>query len=143
MSCDLFFREQLKRRGLRLTTQRKLVLEVLHEQPAPVSAESVFESIQHKNPSFDRSTVYRTLDLLKEIGLVQEIHSNDRQHYYEHTGMQKPHVHLVCQKCGGIFTVEQELFHSLQTALSQKIGFEADWTQMTIPGVCLNCQTEL
>jgi len=141
MSCENFFREQLKLRGLRLTVQRKLVLEALHDQANPVSAEDVFTLIQSIEPSLDRSTVYRTLDLLKEIGLVQEINSNDRQNYFELCGTRLPHVHMVCQKCGGIFTVDQKVFDSVQLILQKSLGFEAQWTQMTIPGICQGCRT--
>jgi Fur family ferric uptake transcriptional regulator len=143
MSCEQLFREQLKKKGLRLTSQRKLVLEVLHHQDGPVSADMVYDLVHQIDLNLDRSTIYRTLDLLKEFGIVQQIQSNDRYHFYEHTGTTQPHIHMVCQKCGKIFIVEQQLFDNIQQSLENKLGFTPDWSQMTIPGLCEKCQTNL
>ncbi len=140
MSCEQLFREQLKKKGLRLTNQRKLVLEILHHQDGPVSADMVYDLIQEIDPHLDRSTIYRTLDLLKEFGIVQQIQTNDRYHFYEHSGLSQPHVHMVCQKCGKIFIVDQQLFNKVQKSLEDKLGFNPDWSQMTIPGTCEQCQ---
>jgi Fur family ferric uptake transcriptional regulator len=140
MSCEQLFREQLRKKGLRLTSQRKLVLEILHHQDGPVSAEMVYESVHQIDPQLDRSTIYRTLDLLKEFGIVQQIQSNDRYKSYEHTGTNQPHVHMFCQKCGKIFIEDQKLFNEIQKSLEDKLGFTPDWSQMTIPGICEACQ---
>ena len=142
MSCEQLFREQLGKKGLRLTSQRKLVLEILHHQEGPVSAEMVYDSVHQLDPQLDRSTIYRTLDLLKEFGIVQQIQSNDRSSYYEHTGTDQPHVHMVCQKCGKIFIADQKLFEKLQKSLEKQFGFIPDWSQMTIPGICETCRQQ-
>ena len=114
MSCEQLFKQQLKKKGLRLTNQRKAVLEILHETNGPVSADEIYQMISLKNPGFDLSTVYRTLELLKEIGLVQ--HGQDFPavgmpgHCFAQTGRQIFQYGCFQQEILGILVLTVENF---------------------------------
>lgn len=140
MSCEQLFRNELKKKGLRLTEQRKLVLDVLHQTESSLTIDEIYQKISLIDPAVDVSTVYRTLDLLTEIGLAQEIHSHGRQHLYHLSGTRAPHIHLVCQKCGMISALDLDLFEEVRLDIYTQIGFNADLAQVTIPGLCSKCQ---
>ncbi|MDO8972058.1 MAG: transcriptional repressor, partial [Saprospiraceae bacterium] len=99
MSCEQLFQKQLRRQGLRLTPQREKVLSVLHAVGRAAAAEEIFTLVAQKDASVDRSTVYRTLDLLSEMGLAAVIDSGEKQRRYELSGIEAPHLHLVCRSC--------------------------------------------
>lgn len=141
MSCESLFREQLKLKGLRLTEQRKIVLDVLHNRETSMPVDELYAEVLEQDETMDLSTVYRTLDLLKEIGLVQEIQGSGRQKVYHLSSMGKPHVHLVCQQCGMIFSADLSLFLDLKDKIGEELGFDSDMTQVTIPGICQDCKS--
>ena len=113
LSCEEIFLKELRARGYRLTPQREVVLAVMHQIDRPASVEEIFQMVQDRSGSLDISTVYRTLDLLQEFGLVGAIDTGERQVLYEYVGVRKPHVHLTCKSCGGIIGVEMDDFSEL------------------------------
>jgi Fur family ferric uptake transcriptional regulator len=135
MSCG----QALKGMGYRLTPQRMMVVEALHVADKHVSAEEIYTQVRAKYPYANISTVYRTLDLLKELGLVTEIALGDgcvRFHPVE----KGHHHHLVCQKCHSIIDLPESVLAPLEDVLSEKHKFKADLKHTAVFGLCSQCQ---
>ena len=92
----------LKEKGVRLTRQRSLLLELIDKSGEHLDAERLYQLAKLRDPKLNRVTVYRTLKLLKQGGLVDELdlmHYGGDQHYYE-TRMKQEHAHVICLRCG-------------------------------------------
>ncbi|MDM8000586.1 MAG: Fur family transcriptional regulator [Dehalococcoidia bacterium] len=135
MSCA----EDLKKKGYRLTPQRLMVIEELHAAEGHISAPDICQRVQAKYPWVNKSTIYRTLELLKELGLVTETEFGEDKLYY-HQVEKGHHHHLICQKCGKIFDIAEDVFTPLEATLRQKYGFSADLKHLAIHGHCLKCR---
>jgi Fur family ferric uptake transcriptional regulator len=127
----------LKAKGYRLTPQRQLVLDAVsglgHGTPDEICAE-----VQRTAPGVNLSTVYRTLELLEELGLVTHAHLSHGAPTYHGVGDDE-HVHLVCRICGTISEVPQETLRALADTLAQQHGFEVDIGHVALFGVCEQC----
>jgi len=135
MSCF----EDLKKKGYRLTPQRLMVIEILHGAEGHISAPDICQRVQAKYPWVNKSTIYRTLELMKELDLVTETELGGDKLYY-HQAEKGHHHHLICQKCGKEVEIEEDVFASLESTLSKKYGFAADLKHLAIHGHCLKCQ---
>lgn len=128
---------ELRSRGYRLTAQRQLVLEAVraldHSTPDEIAAE-----VNRRAPSVNLSTVYRTLDLLEELGLVTHTHLGHGSPTY-HAADAADHVHLVCHRCGHVVAVEREVVTPLAGRLRAEHGFEMDMSHCVVHGVCAAC----
>ena len=137
-SRDRDWDAQLRARGYRVTPQRQLVLEAIgkldHATP-----EKIAVAVQETARGVNISTIYRTLELLDDLGLVTHHHLNDGAPTY-HLASDSGHVHLVCQDCGGVSEVRPEAIKPLITALDQEQGFETDVAHLTVFGRCANCR---
>ena len=144
MACEQLFAEQLRRHGMRMTAQRARVLAELHGVDGYATADEIHALTQRDKsadaPIVDISTVYRTLELLRVFGLVATIDLGDGQTRYELIGVGQPHLHLVCQGCGGIFVVPMSNANPLLAGLLAQHGFEASLDDVTIPGLCATCR---
>ena len=140
MACEKVFAEQLKRHGLRMTPQREMVLRALHDTPRYATADEILSRVHRISTAVDVSTVYRTLDLLREFGLVAAVDTAGGQTRYDLLGLGLPHLHLVCQGCGGIFVVPMSIADPLLAGLLAQHGFEASLEDVTIPGLCGTCR---
>src|SRR6266480_406048 len=105
--------EMLRKRGYRLTPQRYMILSVIQEADGHLSIEQITERVQERNPFVSLSTVYRTLELLRELGLVRENHLPGEQPRYE-MAESTEHHHLVCRRCRTIIHLEDNLLGNLQ-----------------------------
>jgi len=135
MSCA----QALKQMGYRLTPQRMMVVEALHDADKHVNAEDIFARVKAKYPYANISTVYRTLELLKELGLVNEIELGDGCVRF-HPAEKGRHHHLVCQKCGTVIDLPESELTPLEAILSEKHNFKADLKHTAFFGVCAKCQ---
>jgi Fur family ferric uptake transcriptional regulator len=98
--CELL--NEVEARGVRLTAQRRALIETIQQADAHLDAATLLSRARQRDPNIDRATVYRTLDLLKRLGLIDELdlmHLNGEKHYYE-VKTQKDHLHLACFHCG-------------------------------------------
>jgi Fur family transcriptional regulator, ferric uptake regulator len=143
LSCEEIFLKELRARGYRLTPQREIVLAVMHHMDRPATVDDIFQKVQERSSSLDISTVYRTLDLLQEFGLVRTIDKGERQIFYEYVGIHKPHVHLTCKSCGEIIGVELEPFAEAIKTLRAEYQFDILLDNMAIPGLCQKCRSML
>jgi Fur family ferric uptake transcriptional regulator len=130
----------LRGKGYKLTPQRIMVLDTLHEAEAHITAPEIYARVRVKYPGINKSTVYRTLELLKEMDLVAETELGGESLYYHHTE-KGHHHHLVCQRCGEVIDLDETLLSPLRNALRQKYDFEADLKHLAIFGHCLRCKT--
>ena len=115
---------KLSRRGYRLTPQRMMILEAVEAADDHISADEIYSRVCNRYPHLNISTVYRTLELLKEQGLVTETDMGDGRVRY-HSIRKGHHHHLVCQNCGCIIDLDEEVLLPLKDALSLDYGFGA------------------
>lgn len=142
MSCEKLFYQALKDHGFRLTPQREIVLDVMHQFKTPVRVEEIYKQVQKRTQSLDIVTVYRNLDLLQQFGLVSSIETSGRQRLYEYLGSEEPHLHLICRACGRIIAADLEIAEPLFAQLCQRYHFNAEPNEISIPGLCQNCQEQ-
>jgi Fur family ferric uptake transcriptional regulator len=116
-----------------------MVVEALHDADKHVSAEEIYARVRARYPYANISTVYRTLELLKELGLVTEIALGDGCVRF-HPAEKGHHHHLVCQKCGKIIDLPESALGSLEKILLHDYQFKADLKHMAVFGLCPECQ---
>jgi len=135
MSCH----EVLQEKGYRLTPQRMLVIETLHSADRHISAEEIYEQLHARYPYSNISTVYRTLELLKELNLVTETDFGEGRVRY-HVAEKGHHHHLVCRTCGRIRNLDESVLYPLRAALLRDYDFDADLRHIAISGQCSECR---
>jgi len=130
--------DTLRASGYRVTPQRQLVLEAVTrlEHATP---EEIYAEVRQTAVGINLSTVYRTLELLEQIGLVTHTHLGHGAHRY-HLASDSQHVHLVCRSCGAITQLDPAAVGPLVRALSAEYGFETDVGHLTVFGTCAQCQ---
>jgi Fur family transcriptional regulator, ferric uptake regulator len=131
-------RRRLRDRGLRWTPQRRLLVDVLARAQGHVTGAELVERCRAVEPDTTPSTVYRTMDVLEDLGLVRHAHGADGREEY-HVLPTSEHGHLHCSDCGGTWEIEQPEARSLLDALRQGRGFEADLSHLTVVGRCRDC----
>jgi len=131
----------LREQGHRLTPQREMVILALHEADGHLSAEGVYERVQRQNPYVDVSTVYRTLELLREMGIVSQCQVNGHQALFELT-MRSPHHHLVCRNCKTMLDIASGDLDDLKTLLLERYHFKADLGHLVLEGLCSRCASQ-
>ena len=130
--------QALKERGHRLTPQRQLILEAIEESDGHVSAESVHSKVAAQFPQVNISTVYRTLELLQDLGLVTHTHFDDGIAQY-HLASATPHQHMVCRRCGTEREIDVSVLDPLDRYLREQFDFRADLAHFAIVGLCGTC----
>jgi Fur family ferric uptake transcriptional regulator len=130
---------KLSRQGYRLTPQRLMILEAVDKADDHISTEEIYTQVCRQYPHINISTVYRTLELLKELGLVTETDFGDGRVRY-HSIKKGHHHHLVCYKCGRIIDLDESVLSPLKKTLSQDYGFDAELRHLAIFGRCRDCR---
>lgn len=131
--------EVLHKKGYRLTPQRVLVLKAIYHADNHISAEEIYEQLHNQFPYINKSTIYRTLELLSDLKLVTESNLGDGCIRY-HAAIKGHHHHLICHLCGKVIDLEEASLEPLKATILRKYGFEADLRHMVISGVCSDCQ---
>ena len=132
----------LKDRGYRLTPQRAIIIQAIEELAGHITAEQIFEIVQQKSPYISLATIYRTLDLLKELGLITGSNLGTTTTYYALRG-HGPHHHAVCRRCNKLIELPCGLFDPIVEKLCSDYDFAVDANHMIIFGWCQACQTAL
>ncbi|MFC1984311.1 Fur family transcriptional regulator [Chloroflexota bacterium] len=130
---------KLSELGYRLTPQRMMVLSAIENSDDHISAEEIYAQIVTKYPQVNISTVYRTLELLKQLGLVTETDLGGGRVRY-HSAEKGHHHHLVCEKCGEIIDVDESTLTRLQDVLLHRYNFSARLSHLAIFGLCESCR---
>lgn len=132
------WQEELRAKGYRVTPQRQLVLEAVtnleHGTPEEICAE-----VQRTARGVNISTVYRTLELLEELGLVKHAHLGHGPPNY-HLAAEAEHIHLVCRGCHNVQDVDPRAASGLADVLERDFGFETDVHHLTVYGKCKDCR---
>jgi Fur family ferric uptake transcriptional regulator len=127
----------LRERGYRLTPQRELVLRAV-DRLGHATPDEVLAAVHEESQAINISTVYRTLELLEDLGLVRHNHISDRAPTY-HSTATPDHVHLVCRGCGSITEVAPQVIGPMVETLRAEYGFTTDIGHLTVFGTCRNC----
>ena len=133
-------RDHLRARGLRWTPQRRVVLDVLTESDGHITAAELVERCREREPATIPSTVYRTLDVLEELGIVSHSHRADGREEY-HVLPDEEHGHLQCMTCGESWELPAEEARTLVGGLERTRAFAVDVAHLTIAGRCERCRT--
>jgi Fur family ferric uptake transcriptional regulator len=139
------FKEILKQKGLKVTNQRVRVLEVLSNSPDKhLTAEEIYELIKADYPEIGLATVYRTIQLLLELNLIDHINLDDGFVRYEignmdENPMKHHHHHLICLTCGKVFSFEDDLLDELEKRIMDNVSFKVLDHEVKLYGKCKDC----
>ena len=125
----------------RTTEQRQLIQEILQQADGHLDADEIYQQARQRSPRISLSTVYRNLQLFKELGLVEE-HDFGSRRYYE-PAQQAKHHHLVCLGCGRVFEFKCPSTEKLKSRISREEGFRVTEAEVYLAGYCPDCQEHL
>ena len=134
-------RKVLSVTGIRATSQRAIVLEVISHGQGHLDADEIYRRARIKQPHISLSTVYRTLQAFKKLGLIDELHFDEAHHYYEI----KPafeHQHLICLGCGKIVEFECPLSSKMKKDVARENDFEVTGVEVRMTGYCSQCRQD-
>jgi Fur family ferric uptake transcriptional regulator len=135
-------KDSLRQRGVRLTRQRQILLELIDKSGQHLDAERLYLLAKERDSKLNRVTVYRTLKMLKEGGLVDELdlmHIGGDQHFYE-TRMKQEHAHIICLRCGKVEEFFGEPLQKLRRQVESHFGFQIVLARTEVGGYCSHCQ---
>jgi Fur family ferric uptake transcriptional regulator len=132
-----YYNEKLLAHGVRLTPQRMMVLDVLACTPGHITADRVLTAVQARYPYVNKTTVYRTLDLLGELGLVATAAGEAGQEYEL---VDERHHHLVCKRCGYQAELPDSTLNPLRDLIEHEHGFQPVFDHFTLFGLCAACR---
>jgi Fur family ferric uptake transcriptional regulator len=134
MSCDV----TLKRHGLKLTPQRRLILDIIHNSGAGITGTEILENVYDKMRGVNKSTVYRTLELLEKLECIFKTEAAGEFIY--HHPEEGEHYHLVCRKCGKSMDFDATLLLPVERQIEKKYDFQIDNSHVVISGLCSSCK---
>jgi len=135
--------QELVSRGVRMTHQRRLLVDIIQSADSHLDAVSLWQRARSKDPTLNKVTVYRTLSMLKKHGLVDELdlmHLEGEKHYYE-ARPTRDHMHLACVKCGRIQEFESSLFEKLKGQIERERRFRIEVVRVEAGGYCDRCHS--
>jgi len=128
----------LKKKGLKLTPQRILITDIIHDARGHITAGEIIGRVQEQMPGVNKSTIYRTLDILEQAGCVYKTEQgNESIYHHDHEGH---HHHLKCLRCGKTVDLDEDVFTSVQKSVMKKYGFQADFRHLIVNGLCNKCR---
>jgi Fur family ferric uptake transcriptional regulator len=130
---------KLTEKEYRLTPQRMMIVSAIENSDGHISAEEIYAQVAAKYPQVNVSTVYRTLELLKKLGLVIETDFGEGRVRYHPAG-KGHHHHLVCTECGTVIDLDESQLSSLESMLLREYKFTADLRHLAIFGRCAKCR---
>ena len=133
--------QELVAQGVRITAQRRVLVETIQEAEGHIDAPTLLAMARKRDSSIDRATVYRTIDLLKKRGLIDELdlmHLTGEKHFYE-VKTHRDHVHLACFACGRIEEFTSPVFERLKGEIARQSGFQIQVVRLEVGGLCKAC----
>ncbi len=134
-------RNELRAHGLRMTRQRQVIADVLQKAGEHLDAAEVWRRARQQLPGLHLATVYRSLESLKKLGIIDELdlmHYRGTGHYYE-ARTNKDHIHFTCQRCGGVLEIQTSLFEKLKAQIEGRHGLAIRVARLELGGVCGSC----
>jgi Fur family ferric uptake transcriptional regulator len=139
VSCEGQTAEILRRAGHKMTPQRLLIVRALRHADGHKSAAQIADIVRADYPFVDVSTVYRTLDVLKRLGLATATDMGSGDSVFEWAA-EAPHHHIICSACGDVQELGHDYLADLEARLAGDFAFAADLHHFAIFGVCAECQ---
>ncbi|MDD9942682.1 MAG: transcriptional repressor [Myxococcales bacterium] len=134
--------DKMEERGLRSTSQRRLVCDVFFRSSGHHSVDDVLALVHRRDPKIGYATVYRTLKMLVESGLAHERHFSDSLARFEVTDAEGHHDHLICVSCNAIIEFEDDEIERLQERLAKRHGYQLVRHKHELYGICLTCRRQ-
>src|SRR5271157_1350301 len=134
-------RDALRQRGIRLTRQRRVILQVMDAAEQHLDVDQILERAQKIKSEVHLVTVYRTIDLLKKHGLIDELdllHLRGDRHYYETHGP-RDHIHVACLRCGKVREFESRLYEQLKEQIARDFHMKVTVSRTEVGGYCAEC----
>ena len=131
--------DALRGAGRRLTAQRRLILQVLEESNGHLDADALYDRVKARDPDVSLATVYRTLAVLREIGLVEEHRLGEDHGHYEAV-RQEPHYHFTCLRCSKVVEFDTSRVAQVEQELCEQEGVLVTSTQLLVSGYCTQCR---
>jgi len=132
-------KQALKTAGMRVTNERSIILGIMRQ--GHFDANEIYRRARKKDPHLSLSTVYRTMQAFKRIGLVDELHLSDTHHHYE-VKPSTEHHHLVCLGCGRVIEFHYPLSRHIKRSVPEAKDFTISETEFSIKGYCSQCRQE-
>lgn len=129
----------LREEGVRVTNQRMVIMEIIRRVEGHLDANEIYRLARRKEPRLSLSTVYRTLQMLKRQGLIDELHFDEAHHHYEAKPLSE-HYHLVCLKCGKVTEFHFPLSRYVARKVAEAKGFDITETEVRVSGYCAECR---
>jgi Fur family ferric uptake transcriptional regulator len=126
-------------KGQRITSQRRLLLDILRRSEGHLDADELYRLAKEREPHISLSTVYRSLSLFKELGLVEERHFAEEHHHYEVKG-KKEHHHVICLNCGKVVEFKYPLTKRMKAEVGRQTDFEILGGGVYLEGYCERCR---
>jgi len=137
--------QAVKNLGIRLTRQRRVILQVMDEAEQHLDVDQILERGRKIDAGVHLVTVYRTIDLLKKHGLIDELdllHLRGDRHYYESHGP-RDHIHVACLRCGKVREFESRLYEQLKEQIARDFGMKVTVSRTEVGGYCADCLTKI
>ena len=134
--------KELVAQGVRMTAQRRLLVGIIQDSRRHLDAAKLLELAKKQDPHIDRATVYRTIALLKDSGLIDELdlmHIEGEKHYYE-AKTNRDHCHMACFRCGAIIEFASSSFEKLKKEMARQSSFEIRVVRLEVGGLCKQCR---
>lgn len=133
------FRRFLQRRRIRSTAARREILSAVLEFDGHFESETVYDKLKERNSSVGKATVYRTLPLLVECGVLKQVRFDTRRTFYEVCFGAEPHDHMVCRRCGGVTEFSSAALVALRTQIAREHHFHVTSHRFQLHGLCWDC----
>lgn len=130
--------ELLKSKNIKVTPQRLAIYKVLFNSTEHPSAEGIYQALQPSHPTMSLATVYKTLDSLKQVGLVQELNTGGECFRYDATVTSHPHA--ICMECGDVYDIHTDLLNGICDTVQGETDFLLKQWQVYFYGTCPTCQ---
>jgi len=137
---ERIFRNFLTSRDLKFTPERYIILKEVFQRHDHFEAEDLLASIKKKGGRASRATIYRTLELLVQCGLLEVVDLGGNSHHYEHVLGHQHHDHLVCEKCGRIIEFTHRQLEKLKEKVCHEMDFDGRFHTLKIFGICGRCR---
>jgi len=138
--AEQVFRVYLSSKGLRLTGERKEILDEVMHTHSHFEVEDIFYKLRRKDANVSRASIYRMLPLLLESGIIRKTHCDVMKARYEHVLGHEHHDHMVCVKCGKTIEFKKEEIEKLQQEAAKEHHFKMLGHRLIISGLCKNCK---
>jgi len=139
MKKELNNSQTIQMQGHFQTAQRRLLLELIRDSEGHLDAKELYQRARARDESIGPATVYRSLNLFKQLGLVDEMRLGKLHCYYE-IKQSPQHQHLLCQGCGKVIEFQNPYFNKLIKAVQREHGFKITKAELYLEGYCPNCE---